>query len=281
MNGKRLVEISRPVGWLAAPLMMLVAVFNFGTPQLTSLFYLELVLYTGPFCLFLYGINDIYDRDTDRENDRKEEGSAFLDGRFLDEDIDGFLKRHGIILSTILLAIPVLRQNLMHLAGVSVLLFFSYGYSAPPLRLKARAPLDSLSCVAIYFFGPFLIGLSYTTASVPQSFSLWMGSVTFAVHAFSTIMDYEPDKKAGIDTFAVRFGRTSAAVLCTTIYAVLTLVPSVTDKLRFASIGLGLVTAPMIKDDFRDEHAADGFRAYTLILIVTAIAVTVDNLQLV
>lgn len=281
MDWRRLIEISRPVGWVAAPLMILLAVFNFGTPKITPFFYIELLLYTGPFCLFLYGINDIYDRDTDSENDRKEEGSAFLAGKFLNEDIDRFLKIYSVILSILLLAIPVIRQNMLHLAGAAAFLFFSYSYSAPPLRLKARAPLDSLSNVVIYFLGPFLIGLSYTTGSIPWGFMLWMATATFAGHAFTTIMDYEPDRKAGINTFAVRFGKTGTAVFSTMLYIVLALVPPIMDELRLASLVLGLVTVPMIKDDIMDEHAANGFRAYVIIMVAALITVTVGNLQLI
>jgi len=37
--------------------------------------------------------------------------------------------------------------------------FFSYFYSAKPLRFKVRPPLDSIANATIYFFGPF--GLAF------------------------------------------------------------------------------------------------------------------------
>lgn len=281
MDWKRLIEISRPVGWAAAPLMMLLAVLNFGNPEITGLFYIELILYTFPFCLFLYGINDIYDRDTDSENDRKEEGSAFLAGRVLNENIDVFLKKYSSVLAIFLLVIPVIRQNLMHLAGVSMFLAFSYAYSAPPFRLKARAPLDSLSNSVIYFLGPFLTGLSYTTASIPWNFVLWMASATFAGHAFTTIMDYKPDKKAGLNTFAVRFGKKRTTIFSVILFVALAAIPSILPKLRATALFLGLVTFPMLKEDILEEYAARGFQIYVVIIFASLTIITLNNLQLI
>lgn len=281
MDWKRLIEISRPVGWLPSPLLMLLAVLNFGTAELTNLFYVELILYTFPFSLFLYGINDLYDRDTDSKNDRKEEGSVYLAGRELKENVDGFLKRYSVFICAVLLAIPIIRQNMMHFAGTALFIFFSYAYSAPPLRLKGRAPLDSLANTVIYFLGPFLIGLSYTTASIPWSFVLWMIAGLFAGHAFTTIMDFRPDKKAGINTFAVRFGKRKTSVFSAIVFLTLSIIPSIITELRVASLAMGLVTVPMIDEEVLNSYAARGFQMYVLLGVGALIVITLRNIQLI
>lgn len=271
---RRLIEVSRPVGWIAAPFIIVITVLNFSSPDLSILFFVELFLYSFPFCLFLYGINDIYDRDTDKENNRKTDGSVFLDGSLLNEDLDGFLKKYSFVLVIVLITFPLFRQNLMHLMGVVFLLSFSYLYSAPPFRLKARAPLDSLSNSVIYILGPFLIGFSYTSVSFQWIFVLWMSLAMFAIHASTTIMDYRPDKKAGLKTFAVRFGEVRTVVFSTFLFIILALVPSIFIELRVTSLLLALVTSTMTKEKIRENHAATVFRINVIIIILALFALT-------
>ena len=55
-----LLKMSRPVSWVFAPLVFLVGFACFGA-VLTPVSLFQLVLLSIPYCIFLYGINDIYD----------------------------------------------------------------------------------------------------------------------------------------------------------------------------------------------------------------------------
>ena len=67
---RRLVHISRPVLWINTIGSGLVAVWLTGA--LFDLRALPIILWlTLPFNLLIYGVNDIYDQDTDATNPRK------------------------------------------------------------------------------------------------------------------------------------------------------------------------------------------------------------------
>ena len=97
--------------------------------------------------------------------------------------------------------------------GMFLLLFFSYFYSAPPIRFKELPPFDSVVNGIIYLFGPILLARSYAGTNILQlsgHIYLMVLSV-MGIHSFSTVMDYTPDKQAGYRTFAVIFGKRTAA----------------------------------------------------------------------
>jgi lycopene elongase/hydratase (dihydrobisanhydrobacterioruberin-forming) len=77
MQRSKLIAISRPRFWmyLLGPYLIgyALAVSFHGTeyPYGLSYIFLFLLLFTLPANLFLYGINDMYDGDTDRENPKK------------------------------------------------------------------------------------------------------------------------------------------------------------------------------------------------------------------
>ncbi|MHA2406185.1 MAG: hypothetical protein ACXACH_05480, partial [Candidatus Hermodarchaeia archaeon] len=65
-----LIQVSRPLGWLIAPLVFLLGLTAFGTP-LSPLVVVQLVLLSIPYCVLLYGMNDVYDYEADKLNPRK------------------------------------------------------------------------------------------------------------------------------------------------------------------------------------------------------------------
>ena len=86
----------------------------------------------------------------------------------------------------------------------------------PPYRLKERPPLDSLANGLGYFLFPLMMG--YSLAANPREMPLryyLLALCVAGVHALATAADYEADKAAGHKTFAVTFGRrTAAAFAC-------------------------------------------------------------------
>ncbi len=92
----------------------------------------------------------------------------------------------------------------------SSLILVSIFYSAPPLRFKEHPPLDSLSNGLIIFLISAL-GFSFISKPILPDFAVLSIGVA-SVHAFSTIMDYSPDKNAGIRTLSTVFTKRGAAV---------------------------------------------------------------------
>ena len=110
---------------------------------------------TLPFNLLIYGVNDVFDQETDAKNPRK----GTLEGaRISPEEV------RPIALGVLLTNAPFLVYFLFFYpwdANLWALLYavLFVGYSAPPLRFNARPYLDYLSN-ALYAFLLVLVSLA-------------------------------------------------------------------------------------------------------------------------
>ena len=114
------------------------------------------------------------------------------------------------MLLLVVLAISALLLFLQQYPLASVLLiafmFLSYAYSAPPFRFKARPLIDSFSNV-LYII-PGIIGYAQVTNTLPDGAFIAAGLFwVTAMHLFSAIPDIIPDKKVGLATTAVVYGK--------------------------------------------------------------------------
>ena len=67
---RRLIEVSRPVLWVNTIGTTVIGMWLAG--ELWTWSIVPILLWVSfPFNLLIYGINDIYDQDTDSDNDRK------------------------------------------------------------------------------------------------------------------------------------------------------------------------------------------------------------------
>jgi 4-hydroxybenzoate polyprenyltransferase len=96
-------------------------------------------------------------------------------------------------------------------------LLLGAAYSAPPLRLKTRPPLDSISN-GLYVL-PGAAAYAAVAGTAPPALAVLGGWLwAMAMHTFSAIPDVEPDRRAGIETTATRLGPTLAAAYCGVIW---------------------------------------------------------------
>lgn len=195
----RLFHISRPVLWINTVGPAVVGVWlsgNLWRWEATPL----LLWLTLPFNLLIYGVNDVFDQETDAKNPRK--GS--LEGaRILPGEVAPIWR--GVLLTNA----PFLLYFLLFLPTGAFLWMLLYaalfvGYSAPPIRFKARPYLDSLSNAA-YAFPLVFVPLAFEEPVVwPAALGLMAWSV--AKHTFDAVQDVDEDRKVGIFTTAVRVG---------------------------------------------------------------------------
>ncbi len=204
-----LFKASRPPSWVLAPLVFLLGIKISGGHFSNWLQILQLVLLTMPYCVFLYGINDVFDFKSDMQNPRK--GGA--EGLKLQKKHHRFVYWSGLFFAGLLALSSIATLNFSNMVGMAILLFFSYYYSAPPLRLKERPPLDSFANGMLYLLGPFILGFSFAQPISSLSSKVFLITIcVMGIHSFSTIMDYSVDKKSGDKTFAVVFGKRAAAL---------------------------------------------------------------------
>ena len=205
---RRLFDRSRPRFWLylAGPVLVGVA---YGAPTLAAVVSpIAVVLfayYLIPANVYLYGINDVFDATIDRENPKKYGREIRYRGG--EATLAAVAVAGAIGLSLVWLLPPV--------AGLSVLGFLVLGaaYSAPPIRLKTKPPLDSLSN-GLYVL-PGAAAYAALSGAEPPTLALLGGWCwAMAMHTFSAVPDIESDRLGGIRTTATVLGRRGAIGYC-------------------------------------------------------------------
>jgi 4-hydroxybenzoate polyprenyltransferase len=268
---RRLVLISRPVLWINTIGSGLVAVWLTGA--LFDVRALPIILWlTLPFNLLIYGVNDIYDQDTDAANPRK--GS--LEGaRIRQSEVRLIAWAVAVVnipfLVCFLLTLPpVANAAILLYAGVFVF------YSAPPLRFKARPFLDSLSNAA-YALPLVIVPAALEVTPVwPAAIGLMAWSV--AKHAFDAVQDIVEDREAGITTTAVRLGPRGTALWSGAWWIVSTALFALV-SVPVAALNL-LIAGILVVSLLRDPTPETGHRLYRLSVAFPYIAGTVAGVLL-
>lgn len=217
MEPLRILKISRPRFWIYELgtffLGALSVIPTFG--ELTRYDILLFALFfLFPANVLIYGINDIFDYETDKNNPKKNEYEALVHPR------EHKALYAWILMLTIPFLVLMFWLPLSQMLSFLSFLFFAVFYSAKPIRAKARPFLDSFFSAGHYvatgIFGYYLAG--------GNSFP-WIGVIAgmcwaVAMHAFSAIPDIKMDKEAGLHTIATRLGKYQTMLLCSALYIV-------------------------------------------------------------
>lgn len=217
-----LIQLSRPRFWvyLFGPFIVGVAAgYNNTGDNLDhqALLFLAAVFFTFPANLIIYGVNDMYDYETDKHNAKKRSYETLLapKNRQLFTNLLLVVTAPFILLLTAQMIIVGLSLAYVMLLGF---LLFGIGYSAPPIRAKTKPFLDALFNV-LYVF-PGLMSYAILTDQLPPATVLMAATAwVVAMHAFSAVPDIKADKKAKIQTIATVMGRENTIVLCACLYA--------------------------------------------------------------
>lgn len=212
----RIINISRPRFWLYILGSFLIGIGAHASLSNAVLIHIDIIwwmiYFTLPANLFVYGINDLADNDTDQFNEKK--------GTY--EEKFSLSDRKILILSILILNIPILFLffRLSTLAQALLIVFFVFNilYSLPPIRLKARPFIDSLSngiiCAAIGLFGYLIVGGENISLLALGAGALW----SMAMHAYSAIPDIKADIQAQVQTIATVLGEKKTLLFCLLMY---------------------------------------------------------------
>lgn len=234
---KRIFKISRPRFWvyLFGPFLIGVAAAG----QLTDIALLSLygLYFTLPANLLIYGVNDIFDYDTDKHNSKKRQYETLVKPSY-------YAHLWRII---VLLNMPVILLAIMSpppvLIGMIGFLFFGIFYSARPIRAKTKPFLDSFFNI-LYVF-PALVSYGLLSGEFPPLVLVIAGTLwCMAMHAYSAIPDIGADTKAGLRTIATVLRTQGTLVFCFFAY-LLAATLSIEWLGAFAIIG-GVVYSAMI-----------------------------------
>ena len=200
----RLVVSSRPISWVNTAFPFAVAYF-LGSGNIDVTLVVGAFFFLIPYNLLMYGVNDVFDYESDLTNPRK----GGLEGALLEP------KYHAATLwiSTSLAApfvIYLLAVGSVFSGALLLLVIFSVvAYSAKYLRFKEIPVLDSFTS-ALHFIGPMLFGIALAGTSLMGEVVM-MATIAFflwgmASHAFGAVQDIRADKEANIASIATFFG---------------------------------------------------------------------------
>jgi 4-hydroxybenzoate polyprenyltransferase len=214
-----LFKISRPRFWIYGLGPYLLGIAHLIQKGLVTADHIWLIIvfgvfFTFPANLLVYGVNDIFDRDTDAQNPKKQE----YESRLSEQNIPFLLR--GIIISIL----PFFVLTLFFLPFISICLFIGailalVMYSTPPFRFKSVPVIDSLWNGLMSISG-FLVVISFFETSIP-----WIGLIAgflwaSGMHAYSAVPDIAYDTSVHIRTIATWLG--ARKTLLATLFAMIT-----------------------------------------------------------
>jgi len=217
---------SRPISWIntAYPFAM---AYWLATRQLDATFIIGTLFFLIPYNLLMYGINDVFDYESDLRNPRK----GGIEGSVLHPNW-----HRPTLLVSFLLPIPFLAYlfwvgSLNSGLWLALFVFTVIAYSAKGMRFKEIPLLDSITS-ASHFVGPMIVGLAIAGVNLYEPnallligvFTLW----GMASHAFGAVQDIAADREGKISSIATAFGAkgTSRFALCCYALAGLLLLPA-------------------------------------------------------
>ena len=273
---RQLVGSSRPLSWIntAYPFA---AAYLLADGGITLALVLGTVFFLVPYNLLMYGINDVFDHESDLRNARK----GGVEGIVLDR------RWHALTLwSAGLLALPfvvalVVLGSLASTLVLAVVLAAVVGYSAPGIRLKERPVLDSLTS-STHFVGPAAVGLALSGAPLGvtafaalAAFFLW----GMASHAFGAVQDIVPDREARIGSIATELGARTTVRLAIALYLAAGLTMLLTG---WPAALAGLLVIPYVASiwgyrslpDAHGDRAHPGWRRFLVLNLLTGFLLT-------
>jgi lycopene elongase/hydratase (flavuxanthin-forming) len=215
-----------------------------------------------PYNLAMYGINDVFDYESDLANPRK----GGVQGAVVPQE-----HHRAILVAAVATTVPFL-VALVILGGpaswlvLALSMFAVVAYSAPVLRFKERPVLDSVTS-SFHFVSPAIYGLvlagaapTWALVALIVAFFLW----GMASHAFGAVQDVLPDRLAGIHSIATVLGARATvrlAIALWTLAGVLMLTTAWPGPLA-ALLAVPYLIAAAPYWSVTDENSADATRGW-------------------
>lgn len=198
-----LLASSRPISWVntAYPFA---AAYVLTTGRIDAALLIGTLYFLIPYNLAMYGINDVFDYESDLRNPRK----GGVEGAVLAKSLHRTTLLAVVITNVPFLIALVALGNPLSWIVLVVSVFAVLAYSVPVLRFKERPFLDSLTSSA-HFVSPAVYGLALAGATFTNglvallvAYFLW----GIASHAFGAVQDVLADRAGGIGSVATVIG---------------------------------------------------------------------------
>lgn len=212
---RALLLSSRPLSWVNTAFPF-AAAYLLTTREVDTRFVVGTLFFLVPYNLAMYGINDVFDYESDLRNPRK----GGVEGALLDRSL-----HRPTIVAAIVTTVPfvvylVIVGDPLSWLVLAISLFAVVAYSAPGLRFKERPVVDSLTS-STHFVSPAVYALALAGAqptgplvAVLAAFFLW----GVASHAFGAVQDIVADRAGGIASIATVIGGRATVRLAVAAY---------------------------------------------------------------
>ncbi len=267
---------SRPLSWVNTA-------YPFGAAYLLSgrgvdaMFVIGVIYFLFPYNLLMYGLNDIFDFESDIRNPRK----GGVEGVVLDKGAHRLTLALAIATNLPFLVVLVMVGNQASTVALAASVFAVVAYSAPGMRFKEHPVLDSVTS-STHFVSPAVVGLllaggsfGIVTATALGGFFLWgIGS-----QAFGAVQDIEADRGGQIASVATWLGARRTVRMAFAAYAVAGLLllgtgwPAALSALLVLPY-LANVAPYLTLDDRECEQAHAGWQRFLWLNFVTGFLLT-------
>ena len=256
---------SRPVSWVNTAFPFFAA-YLFVAERIDLTLILGTLFFLIPYNFLMYGINDVFDYESDLRNPRK----GGIEGALLDPKYHALTiwasVGFALVFVVYLLLVGFLEANLWLGFTLAAVL----AYSVPKLRFKERPFLDSFTS-AVHFVGPMVYGLVLAGSSIADPkviavIAAFMGW-GMASHAFGAVQDVRADREAGIKSVATQIGARNTVRFAFSLYLVSALVVMTIGwhgvVASFAVVPYLLIISPYLNITDGDcERANGGWRRF-------------------
>jgi len=216
-------KASRFLSWAFGPILYAIGVFHSRVIPRSRISLLraglQVFALSIPLSIIVFGVNDVYDYESDKRNPRKIIGG--IEGRILHPIFHSDVLKAAYCCTVFIIASALITGGRENVIAIILLVVLGWQYSSPPLRLKEIPVLDSLSNGAIVFLTWFC-GFSFSGLSIFEipSMAIILSLCSTGIHALAAVMDTEADMASGQTTIATTFGKRPVAIFAALCYLV-------------------------------------------------------------
>jgi 4-hydroxybenzoate polyprenyltransferase len=199
-----LIQSSRPISWINTAFPF-AATYVFFTDRIDLTLVIGTLFFLIPYNLLMYGINDVFDYESDLRNPRK----GGIEGALLDKSLHKLTIWVSALSCVPFVAYLVWVGNAWASLALAFALFTVLAYSVKGLRFKEKPFLDSITS-ASHFVNPMIFAALLVGENLAQPV-LWQALIAFtfwgmASHAFGAVQDVRADREGGIASIATVIG---------------------------------------------------------------------------
>ena len=273
---RQLLLSSRPLSWVntAYPFA---AAYLLGVGRIDALLVVGVLYFLVPYNLAMYGINDVFDYESDLRNPRK----GGVEGAVLDRRFHRITLWAVVVTNVPFIVVLVAAGSPPSWVVLAISLFAVVAYSAPVLRFKERPFVDSLTS-STHFVSPAVYGLALAGSDFTAPLVLLLVAYFLwgiASHAFGAVQDVLADREGGIGSIATIIGARRTVVLSAAAYVLAAVLLLFTD---WPGPLAGLLVLPYLANvlpflgitDATAEDAHRGWRRFLLLNYVVGFLVT-------